>query len=66
MRGQTLVRTVDGEMVCEKALQLQAAWDGVPAEQVEDLVRQKFSVVISCQIYGAVLPFRFDPLCPPF
>ena len=53
MRGQTLVRTVDGEMVCERALRLQAAWDGVPADQIDDLVRQKFSTIVSCQIYGA-------------
>jgi len=60
MRGQTLVRTVEGEMMCEKALKLQAAWDGTPPDQVEELVRQKFTCIVSAQIYGQMRRQKAD------
>ena len=51
-RGQTLARTVEGMMLSEKALRLQAQWEGLRGEALEQLVRQKFTYVVSCQLYG--------------
>jgi len=53
-RGQTLARTVDGMMHNERALRLQAQWEGLAGDALENLVRQKFSYVVSCQLYGAM------------
>ena len=51
-RGQTLVRTVEGMMLHERALRLQASWEGLRGESLEQMIRQKFSYVVSCQAYG--------------
>ena len=51
-RGQTLVRTVEGMMLHERALRLQASWEGMRGESLEQMIRQKFSYVVSCQAYG--------------
>ena len=51
-RGQTLVRTVEGIMLAERALRLQARWEGLSGDGLEDMVRQKFTYVVSCQLYG--------------
>ena len=52
-RGQTLLRTVDGMMLHERALQLLASWEGLASSDVATVVSQKFSYVVSCQAYGA-------------
>jgi len=52
LRGQTLVRTVDGMMQHERALRLQAEWEGLSGEQLEMTLVQKFNYVVSCQLYG--------------
>eukprot|EP00743_Colponemidia_sp_Colp-15_P007376 GILK01007964.1.p1 GENE.GILK01007964.1~~GILK01007964.1.p1 ORF type:complete len:1684 (-),score=272.07 GILK01007964.1:169-4602(-) len=65
-RGQTLARTVRGMMFNEMALRLQAWWDlGLSAVsmhnggcscnacvEVQNLVCQKFSYVVTAQVYG--------------
>ena len=51
-RGQTLARTVEGMMLHEKALRLQASWEGMRDESIESIVRQKFNYIVSCQAYG--------------
>uniref|UniRef100_A0A7S0NMX1 1,3-beta-glucan synthase n=1 Tax=Calcidiscus leptoporus TaxID=127549 RepID=A0A7S0NMX1_9EUKA len=51
-RGQTLTRTVDGMMQNERALRLQASWEGIHGPALEELCRLKFSYVVSCQVYG--------------
>eukprot|EP00965_Chrysotila_dentata_P033073 1101679-Pleurochrysis_carterae.AAC.1 len=38
----------------ERALRLQAQWEGLAGDALENLVRQKFSYVVSCQLYGAM------------
>lgn len=52
LRGQTLVRTVQGMMFGEEAIRLLAKLEGVDADRVDDLVKQKFNYVVACQIYG--------------
>jgi len=51
-RGQTLMRTVEGMMCHERALRLLARWEGYEGESLEQLVRSKYSYVVSCQLYG--------------
>lgn len=51
-RGQTLARTVEGMMLNERALRLCASWESLKGEELENLVRQKFSYTVSCQAYG--------------
>ena len=41
-RGQTLARTVEGMMLHERALRLQASWEGLRGESLEQKIRQKF------------------------
>ena len=52
IRAQTLSRTVEGIMYYEDALRLLAQLEGVQHEEAEVLVRQKFTYVVSCQVYG--------------
>jgi len=53
-RGQTLGRTVDGMMLYEKALRLLAKLEQPSAYdvEIEEIIRQKFQYIISCQLYG--------------
>jgi len=51
-RGQTLARTVEGMMQHERALRLQASWEGIHGHALESLVKQKYQYVVSCQAYG--------------
>ena len=39
-------------MLHERALRLQASWEGLRGESLEQMIRQKFSYVVSCQAYG--------------
>ena len=39
-------------MLAERALRLQARWEGLSGDGLEDMVRQKFTYVVSCQLYG--------------
>lgn len=52
LRGQTLARTVQGLMYGEAALRLLAELENVPPVRIEELIKQKFSYVVACQIYG--------------
>lgn len=52
LRGQTLVRTVQGMMYGEAALRLLAKLEKIPESKVEELVKRKFTYVVACQIYG--------------
>ncbi|TMW60587.1 hypothetical protein Poli38472_000629 [Pythium oligandrum] len=52
LRGQTLTRTVQGMMYYEAAIRLLAEVEQLSPEQIEDLVKSKFSYVVACQIYG--------------
>ena len=52
-RGQTLYRTVRGMMQYERALRLICDLQGVPEVETEEIVRAKFSYVVSCQRFGA-------------
>ena len=51
-RGQLLSRTVRGVMKYADALRVLARLEGVPEEEVEAVVGQKFEYVVSCQIYN--------------
>jgi len=54
MRAQTLERTVTGMMQNEKALRLLAKLEKHDDETVDALLGEKFSYVVTCQIYGAM------------
>lgn len=52
LRAQTLSRTVEGMMYYEAALRLLAHLEKINPDLVENLVKQKFQYVVSCQVYG--------------
>ena len=49
-RGQLLSRTVRGVMKYADALRVLARLEGVPEEEVEAVVGQKFEYVVTCQV----------------
>eukprot|EP00612_Vaucheria_litorea_P006825 CAMPEP_0171471610 /NCGR_PEP_ID=MMETSP0946-20130122/804_1 /TAXON_ID=109269 /ORGANISM="Vaucheria litorea, Strain CCMP2940" /LENGTH=1191 /DNA_ID=CAMNT_0012001127 /DNA_START=475 /DNA_END=4047 /DNA_ORIENTATION=- len=50
-RAQTLARTVEGMMYYEAALRLLCRIENVESEKVDDLVKSKFQLLLSCQVY---------------
>ena len=52
IRSQTLSRTVNGMMYCEKALRLLANLERLDEDTTNDLMGEKFGYVVSCQVYG--------------
>jgi len=52
IRAQTLSRTVNGMMYCEKALRLLASLERLDEDTTNDLLKEKFGYVVSCQVYG--------------
>jgi callose synthase len=52
IRAQTLQRTVDGLMYCEKALRLLANLERLDEDTTNDLMGEKFGYIVSCQVYG--------------
>lgn len=54
IRAQTLARTVNGMMYCEKALRLLASLERLDDETTNDLLAEKFGYVVSCQVYGSM------------
>lgn len=52
IRAQTLARTCEGMMYYEKALRLLGTLENKKVDKIEDLIKQKFGYVITCQIYG--------------
>lgn len=54
IRAQTLSRTVNGLMYCEKALRLLANLERLDDETTNDLMGEKFGYVVSCQVYGSM------------
>jgi len=52
IRAQTLSRTVNGMMYCEKALRLLANLERLDDDTTNDLMNEKFGYVVSCQVYG--------------
>jgi len=52
IRAQTLSRTVNGMMYCEKALRLLASLERLDEDTTKDLLGEKFGYVVSCQVYG--------------
>jgi callose synthase len=54
IRAQTLARTVNGMMYCEKALRLLANLERLDDDTTNDLMGEKFGYVVSCQVYGAM------------
>jgi len=52
IRAQTLSRTVNGMMYCEKALRLLANLERLDDDTTNDLLGEKFGYVVSCQVYG--------------
>lgn len=52
VRAQTLARTVDGMMFYELALRLIGKLERLPPEEIENVVKTKFSYVVTCQVYG--------------
>lgn len=54
IRSQTLSRTVNGLMYCEKALRLLANLERLDGETTDDLMGEKFGYVVSCQVYGSM------------
>jgi callose synthase len=52
IRAQTLSRTVNGMMYCEKALRLLANLERLDEDTTNDLLAEKFGYVVSCQVYG--------------
>jgi callose synthase len=53
-RGQTLSRTVNGMMLYQRALKLLAEIEQptLEPERMAEMLRSKFSYVVSCQVYG--------------
>ena len=51
-RAQTLSRTVNGMMYCEKALRLLANLERLDEDTTNDLLGEKFGYIVSCQVYG--------------
>jgi callose synthase len=54
IRAQTLSRTVNGMMYCEKALRLLANLERLDEDTTNDLMGEKFGYVVSCQVYGTM------------
>ena len=54
IRAQTLARTVNGLMYCEKALRLLANLERLDQDTTNDLMGEKFGYVVSCQVYGTM------------
>eukprot|EP00522_Entomoneis_paludosa_P015389 CAMPEP_0172442256 /NCGR_PEP_ID=MMETSP1065-20121228/2711_1 /TAXON_ID=265537 /ORGANISM="Amphiprora paludosa, Strain CCMP125" /LENGTH=2141 /DNA_ID=CAMNT_0013192053 /DNA_START=185 /DNA_END=6610 /DNA_ORIENTATION=+ len=52
IRAQTLSRTVNGMMYCEKALRLLANLERLDEDTTNDLLKEKFGYIVSCQVYG--------------
>ena len=52
IRAQTLSRTVNGMMYCEKALRLLANLERIDEDTTNDLIGEKFGYVVACQVYG--------------
>ena len=52
IRAQTLSRTVNGMMYCEKALRLLANLERLDDDTTKDLMNEKFGYIVSCQVYG--------------
>jgi len=52
IRAQTLSRTVNGMMYCEKALRLLANLERLDEDTTDDLLGEKFGYIVSCQVYG--------------
>jgi callose synthase len=52
IRAQTLSRTVNGMMYCEKALRLLANLERLDEDTTNDLMGEKFGYVVACQVYG--------------
>jgi callose synthase len=52
IRAQTLSRTVNGMMYCEKALRLLANLERLDDDTTNDLMNEKFGYIVSCQVYG--------------
>ncbi|KAL7564229.1 hypothetical protein ACA910_012257 [Epithemia clementina (nom. ined.)] len=52
IRAQTLSRTVNGMMYCEKALRLLANLERLDEDTTDDLLCEKFGYIVSCQVYG--------------
>jgi callose synthase len=52
IRAQTLSRTVNGMMYCEKALRLLASLERLDEDVTNDLMGEKFGYIVSCQVYG--------------
>lgn len=52
IRAQTLSRTVNGMMYCEKALRLLANLERLDEDTTNDLMGEKFGYIVSCQMYG--------------
>jgi len=54
IRSQTLSRTVNGLMYCEKALRLLANLERLDEDTTNDLMGEKFGYIVSCQVYGSM------------
>jgi callose synthase len=54
IRAQTLSRTINGLMYCEKALRLLANLERLDEDTINDLMGEKFGYVVSCQVYGTM------------
>lgn len=54
IRAQTLSRTINGMMYCEKALRLLANLERLDEDTTNDLMGEKFGYVVSCQVYGTM------------
>lgn len=54
IRAQTLSRTVNGMMYCEKALRLLANLERLDEDTTNDLMGEKFGYIVSCQVYGTM------------
>jgi callose synthase len=54
IRAQTLARTVNGMMYCEKALRLLANLERLDDDTINDLMSEKFGYIVSCQVYGTM------------
>jgi callose synthase len=54
IRAQTLSRTVNGMMYCEKALRLLANLERLDDDVTNDLLGEKFGYIVSCQVYGTM------------
>eukprot|EP00239_Pterosperma_sp_CCMP1384_P008580 CAMPEP_0197857878 /NCGR_PEP_ID=MMETSP1438-20131217/31299_1 /TAXON_ID=1461541 /ORGANISM="Pterosperma sp., Strain CCMP1384" /LENGTH=305 /DNA_ID=CAMNT_0043473869 /DNA_START=18 /DNA_END=931 /DNA_ORIENTATION=- len=51
-RSQVLGRTIRGVMRITKALRVLGRIEGIPEEELENVVDTKFEYIVSCQIYG--------------